>query len=185
MQETQVQSLGQEDPLEKEMATHSSILVWKISCTEEPGGLQSMGSQRVGHDWATNTYLLTYAYVYPAHIFVLITIFLRNNQVVLPQTTFIFNKLILLFLFKYTFPSILSTLVNGITSHLIGQARKLRTILSSVTQSCSTLCDPMNCSMPGLPIHHQLPESTQTHVHLSPWCYPIISSSVIPFSSCL
>ena len=49
MQETQVRSLGQEDPLEKEMATHSSILAWKIPWTEEPGGLQSMGSQRVGH----------------------------------------------------------------------------------------------------------------------------------------
>ena len=45
-----------EDPLEKEMATHSSILSWEISWTEEPGGLQSMGSQRVGHDSATNTY---------------------------------------------------------------------------------------------------------------------------------
>ena len=50
MRETWVQSLGQEDLLEKEMATHSSILVWKIPWTEEPGGLQSMGSQRVGHD---------------------------------------------------------------------------------------------------------------------------------------
>ena len=50
VQETQIQSLGWEDPLEKEMATHSSILAWKISWTEEPGGLQSMGSQRVGHD---------------------------------------------------------------------------------------------------------------------------------------
>ena len=50
MQETQVRSLGREDPLEKEMATHSSTLVWKIPWTEEPGGLQSMGSQRVGHD---------------------------------------------------------------------------------------------------------------------------------------
>ena len=45
MQETQVRSLGQEDPLEKEMATHSSILVWKIPQTEEPGGLQSVESQ--------------------------------------------------------------------------------------------------------------------------------------------
>ena len=45
-QETQVQSLGQEDALEKEMATHSSILAWKIPWTEEPGGLQSMGSQK-------------------------------------------------------------------------------------------------------------------------------------------
>ena len=50
--ETRVRSLGGEDPLEKEMATHSSILAWKISWTEEPGGLQSMGSQRVGHDGA-------------------------------------------------------------------------------------------------------------------------------------
>ena len=50
MRETWVRSLGQEDPLEKEMATHSSILAWRIPWTEEPGGLQSMWSQRVGHD---------------------------------------------------------------------------------------------------------------------------------------
>ena len=55
VQETRVRSLGQEDPLEKEMATHSSILAWKVPWTEEPGGLQSMGSQIAGHDWATNT----------------------------------------------------------------------------------------------------------------------------------
>ena len=54
MQETQemrVQSLGREDPLEKEIANHSSILAWRIPWTEESGGLQSMGSQRVGHNW--------------------------------------------------------------------------------------------------------------------------------------
>ena len=50
MQETQVQSLGQEDPLEKGMATHSSILAWEIPQTEEPSGLQSTESQRVRHD---------------------------------------------------------------------------------------------------------------------------------------
>ena len=50
MQESQVQSLGQEDPLEKGMATHSSILAWRIPWTGKPGGLQSMGSRRVGHD---------------------------------------------------------------------------------------------------------------------------------------
>ena len=50
MQETWVRSLGQEDPLEKEMATHSSILAWRIPWTEEPGGLQSTGLQRVGHN---------------------------------------------------------------------------------------------------------------------------------------
>jgi len=50
MQETRVQLLGQEDPMEKGMATHLSILAWRIPWTEEPGGLQSMGSQRAGHD---------------------------------------------------------------------------------------------------------------------------------------
>ena len=50
MQETRVRSLGQEDPLGEGMATHSSILAWRIPRTEEPGGLQSMGSQRVGHN---------------------------------------------------------------------------------------------------------------------------------------
>ena len=50
VQETWVRSLGWEDPLEKETATHSSIIAWKISWTEEPGELQSMGMQRVGHD---------------------------------------------------------------------------------------------------------------------------------------
>ena len=52
MHETQVQSLDQEGPLEKEMATHSSALAWKILWTEEPGGLESIGWQRVGHSWA-------------------------------------------------------------------------------------------------------------------------------------
>ena len=50
MQETQVQSLGQEDPLEKGIATHSNILAWRVPWTEQPGRLQSIGSQRVGHD---------------------------------------------------------------------------------------------------------------------------------------
>ena len=55
MWETQVQSLGRKDPLEMEMATHSSILAWKIAWMEKPGGLQSMRSQRVGDDGTTNT----------------------------------------------------------------------------------------------------------------------------------
>ena len=55
MQEMQVHSLGREDPLEKEMATHSSFLAWEMLWTEEPGGLQSMGSQRVRHDWELST----------------------------------------------------------------------------------------------------------------------------------
>ena len=54
MQETRIWSLGWEDPLKKEMATHFSILVWRIPGTEEPGGLQSIGSQRVRHTWVTS-----------------------------------------------------------------------------------------------------------------------------------
>ena len=74
MRETWFQSLGQEDPLEKEMATHSSILAWRIPWTEEPGRLQSMGSQRVGHDWATslsftfNSYVTGHTQYYRIHI---------------------------------------------------------------------------------------------------------------------
>ena len=61
MQETQemwARSLGQEDPLEKEMAMHSSILLWEIPWTEKPGDLQSMGLQRIVYDWVTKQYML-------------------------------------------------------------------------------------------------------------------------------
>ena len=61
---------------------------------------------------------------------------------------------------------------------------KLSVQFSSVVRSCPTLWDPMNCSTPGLPVHHQLPEFTQTHVHQSQWCHPAILSYVVPFSSC-
>ena len=60
MQETWVRSPGREDPLKKGMATHSSILIWRSPWTQEPGRLQSMGSQRVGHDWATNPFTFTF-----------------------------------------------------------------------------------------------------------------------------
>ena len=60
MQETWVRALGWEDPLEKEMAIHSSTIAWKIPWTEEPGRLQSMGPQRVGHDRATSLSLFTF-----------------------------------------------------------------------------------------------------------------------------
>ena len=66
-QEMQVQSLGSEDPLEKGKATHSSVLAWGIPQTEEPGGLQSMGLQRVIHDWVTFTFtyfIFTCGFIY-------------------------------------------------------------------------------------------------------------------------
>ena len=61
MQETQVRSLGQEDSLEKGVATHSGLLTWRIPWTEEPGRLQSMGSQSVGHERGTNTSSTSYS----------------------------------------------------------------------------------------------------------------------------
>ena len=64
MQETRVQSLGWEDALEKERATHSTILAWRIPWTEEPGRLQSMGLQRVRCDGATNTFTFQFSWIY-------------------------------------------------------------------------------------------------------------------------
>ena len=64
MRETRAWSLGREDPLEKEIAPHSSTLACRIPWREEPGRLQSMGSQRVGHDWATSLHTLTYTGLY-------------------------------------------------------------------------------------------------------------------------
>ena len=117
-QETWVQSLCREDLLEKEMTTHSRILTWKIPWTEEPGRLQSTGSQRVGDDWATSQHTNTFQFI------------IKSNK---------------LFFFHCKINSDFQ--------------------FSSVAQSCPTLCDPMNCSTPGLPVQHQLPEFTQTHVH--------------------
>ena len=67
VQETRVQSLGWEDPLEKAMATHFSIFAWRIPWTEEPGRLQSMASQRVRHDWGPNTFIVMLRRTIPFH----------------------------------------------------------------------------------------------------------------------
>ena len=69
--------------------------------------------------------------------------------------------------------------------HLLKFILKVTVISSVQSLSCVQLCNSMDCSMPGFPVHHQLPELTQTHVHQVVWCHPTISSSVFPFSSCL
>ena len=79
MQETQVWSMGWEDSLEKGKATPSSILAWRISRTEESGGQQSMGSQRVRHDWMTNIFTLNLAGAYFAKPEVTTSCFCRSN----------------------------------------------------------------------------------------------------------
>ena len=96
------------------MATHSSILAWRILGMGEPGGLPSMGSHRVRHNW--------------------------SDLVVAAAGLF--------------------TIWATMEARYLGSVQ-----FSSVAQSYLTLCDPMNCSTPGLPVHHQLPEFTQTHVH--------------------
>ena len=111
VQEIWVWFLDREDPLEKGMVTHSSVLTWRIPRIVESGGLQSMGSQRVGHDWAINM-LLYWTVNFSADFYCQI-------------------------------PSSVQ--------------------FRSVAQSCPTLCNPMNHSTPGLPVH--LLEFTQTHVH--------------------
>ena len=144
-------SLDQEDSLQEELATHSTVLAWKIPWTEEPGGLQSTGSQRVGHSWALHSMDLTKFH-------------LRENEARAP--------------FFFFFNSVCFLVLKPSLIHFLFQ-------FSSVAQSCLTLCDPMNRSTPGLPVHYQLLESTPTHVHwVIQWCHPTISSSVIPFSSC-
>ena len=67
VQETQVPSLSQEDPLEKGIATHSSIPAWEIPWTQDPGGLQSLGLHRIGHDFTSNTH--THTLYYLVHCF--------------------------------------------------------------------------------------------------------------------
>ena len=72
---------------------------------------------------------------------------------------------------------------SAVTGYSVGHFCKSDQI-RSVAQSCPTLCDPMNHRMPGLPVHHQLPEFTETQRPSSQRCHPAISSSVVPFSSC-
>ena len=64
-----IQSLSQEDPLEEEMATCSSVLAWEIPWAEKPGGLQSMESQRLGHNSETNSYIYRYRYIYDSSFY--------------------------------------------------------------------------------------------------------------------
>ena len=112
MRETQVQSLGREDPLEKEMATHSSTLAWRIPWREEPGGLQSTGSQRVGHDWATS---LTHIYMCVC-VCLSVCLSVNNRKTIKIYTKILRNsqfgvmRLLVIFIFSlvliYLFPNI-------------------------------------------------------------------------------
>ena len=109
MRETWVQSLGGEDPLEEGMATHSSVLAWRILWTEEPGRLQSMGSQRVRHDWAIkHTQILNHYIVYLKLIKLYINYVLMKKQIWMC----LINLSVLLFAAHYEINTILYTYGN-------------------------------------------------------------------------
>ena len=152
MQETRVWSLGGKNPLEEEMATHASILTWRISWTEEPGGLQFIGSQK---SWTQLKWLSTHA------------LEAQKLRICLQCRRPGFNPWVRKIFWRMaTHSSILVWRIprteepGGLQSVVLHPIQ-----FSSVTQSCLTLCNPKNRSTPGLPVHHQLLESTQTHVH--------------------
>ena len=185
---------------ERALVTHSSILAWKLPWTEEPGGLQSMGSLRVGHNWVTSLSLLTFMHWrrkwQPTPVFLpgesrgARWAAVHGVAQSLTQLTWLsssnssrcsriynqeinnrpesFNKLSqMTWRCHWAIPNGRSWLKLLLFTILLFTIcwTDFTIQFSSVTQSCPTLCDPMTHSMPGLPVHHQLLESTKTHVH--------------------
>ena len=144
VQESWVWSLGQEDPREKGMATYSSILAWKIPWTEEPGGLQSMGSQRVRHDWVMNTFTFLVTLVEVCH----------RTQFSLPKTH---RKE------RHQIPE--HTLAQGFASHLFGVWDVLlfskQKYIASKTWLTSSSCVIGRCC-PGTLVRVEWKESWQS-----------------------
>ena len=152
---------GKEDPLEKEVATHISILAWEIPWIEEPGGLQSMGSQRVRHDWATKQ-LHWFLTKWQREAWVLGTAHVRTKG----HLTYLNINVAHLCLCasKIWGKMDLGSYKNNVS--YITNAFMDRVCHScSVTKSCPTLCNPMNWSTPGFPVLHYLLRFAQTHVH--------------------
>ena len=146
MQDTQVWSVSWEDPLEEEMATHSSILAWKIPWTEEPGGLQSMGLQRVRQDWMTehrtlsrvpcSIELVLIRYVFYTCCCEVASVVSDSVRPQRRQPT------------RLPCPWDSLGKSTGVGCHFLLQCMKVKSE-SEVTQSCPTPSDPMDCSLPG------------------------------------
>ena len=154
MWETWVWSLGWEDPLEKDMASHSSILAWRIPWTEEPGGLQSTGLQRVRHDWATSLQVC-HGFPYKEQASNLTTAVTIHSDFGAQE-----NKIYRWFHF-FPFSSVqfsCSVVSDSLRPHVSQHARP-------------------PCPSPTPGVHPNSCASSQ-------WCHPAISSSVVPFSSC-
>ena len=174
MGETQVQSLGWEDPLEKGMVIHSSIFAWKIAWTEELGRLQSMRSQEsdTTEPLSTHTRILSLR-GFPGGSVV------KNPPVMmwvshLGQADSLEKEMtvhsgILAWRIPWTEePRGLQSM--GVSKSQTGTINTFMTSFSLVqfslvAQSCPTPCDPINQSTPGLPVYYQLPEFAQTHIH--------------------
>ena len=169
-EQTWVSFLGGEDPLERGMATHSSILAWRIPQTEEPGGIQSMGSQRVGHDWVTNAFTTfqcdDHFEIHTNMDWILVLFSWKEYNGVCQS--YLGKKVVLEFKFAVN-----SEIFAG-NNYFHIAFLVLSVQFSSVAQSCPTLCNSMNRSTPGLPVHPHLPEFTQTHVH---WVHDAIQPS--------
>ena len=149
MWETWVQSMGQVDTLEEEMATHSSILGWKISWTEEFGRLQFMGSQRVGHDWATSLYFIL-------HVLCSFITCVGSCDHHLSQGSEQFHH--------YIVPSCGPFIVT----HTSTPYSFLDSVAAAKSlQSCPTLCDPIDGSPPGSPVPGILQARTPERVAIS------------------
>ena len=139
--------------LEKKMAALSSVLAWRIPGTVKPSGLPSKGLHRVGHDWSNLAATVAVAVSLNVCVCVCVCACTQSLQLCLTLQSHGLKPTRL----RYQWNSPGKN--TGVGSHsLLHQ-------FSSVVQSCPTLCDPMNCSTPGLPIHHQPPEFTQTHAH--------------------
>ena len=140
------------------MATHSTILAWKIPWTEEPGGLWSMGLQRVGHDWASNT----------TQLLKLIKE-IQNKPSYWSCKSLSWMRMAAMHWLEVSFSHSQSQcLLPWFQSWDMEQHNSVSENLrqfSSVIQLCLTLCKPMDCSTPGFPVHHHLSELAQTHVH--------------------
>ena len=133
------------------MATHSTVLAWRISGMAEPGGLPSMGSHRVRHDWSNLAAAAACRHVMPykAECY-------KGSGIISQGST---QGLVLKTVF------VLECAGFEQPRSVEGTHSWPEIQFSSVTQSCPTLCNPMDCSMPGLPVHRQLLKFTQSHVH--------------------
>ena len=129
------------------MATHSSILAWRIPWTEESGGLQSIGSQRVEHHWSN----LACINIQTGARGKCISFLNSNKDPLLATRNCTGNNIIEIYILRRIIFEL-----NWVDASVQ---------FSSVAQSCLTLCDPMNRSTPSLPVYHQLPEFTQTRFH--------------------